>query len=237
LGDVDATQHSRIFIPDPEDRRDFSARLTSDTVSVSLSAQKATGIAGRRTCMMDDILKAFLTSLGTVGVLLALLWWWLQRYLDRRLAAHYNVLEARLKGEAEAFLSLRKKRLEKTAELLPKLQQAASACRSHLRGLQSDFQDKSILQFWEAREAFVDLLYGAQLLLLPQTYDTAHAFKSVLDKVSILVGDKADETKQNVHQPALDIAQTELNGFYSSLETALRKDLRMLEHPPGSQKP
>ncbi len=182
---------------------------------------------------MDDILKTFLTSLGSTGVLLALVWWWLQRYLDRRLTAHFSALEARLKGEAEAAVGLRKKRLEKTADLLPQLQRSASECRHRLRELNENLDDSAVLKFWEARESYVDILYGSQLLLLPRTYEAAHTFKSVLDKVNMLLGENSTETEKPELHTGLRRTLSELDDLYHLLQDSLRKDLRILEQQPG----
>jgi hypothetical protein len=181
---------------------------------------------------MDEVVKHFLTTLGTAGALLVVFAWWLQKYIDRRLIAHFNALEARLKGEAATALVLRKKRLERTGDLLPTLQHAASECRSRARELASNITEKDILLFWEKRESYVDNLYGAQLLLFPETYEAAHRFKSVLDGISILVGEKVEDSRKEEVLAGLKRSVGDLDRFYAPLKAALRKEFHMLEQLP-----
>ena len=149
--------------------------------------------------------------------------------MERRLALHFNTLETRLRAEVETSATLRRRRLETAATLLPQLQKQASDCRMKLSHLKHDMADEGhMLRFLESRESFIDILYGVQLFLQPTTYEVAHLFKGLLDRIDILLCRGEHERATADIGKTLERPLAELEEVYSRLQLSLRQEFLRL---------
>jgi hypothetical protein len=182
---------------------------------------------------MDEIIKSFLSSLGATGVALAVGWWLLQRYLERRLAAHFVAVETLLRGKAETAAGLRRKRLEQTAELLPKLSQVGSECRQALRQMKEGYTRGDLDEFLKRRETYVDLLYAASLLLTAEAYQAPHLLKAKFDQAAILLGEPAQGPEPLKAPRGMGRLLSDLDELHEAMLAALRKEYQLLERFTG----
>ena len=173
---------------------------------------------------MTEIIKSVIATLGTAGIVLLIAWYWVQKYLNKRIDSYFHSIESRVAGAIETSFSLRKIRLQKTAELLPQLQKLASECRNAMQEFLRTAQQRDFETFASSREAFIDCLYGSQILLLPNTYDCGHRLKRAFDSVFIFVGESTDVHSES-SRTAIQSARTNVDNAYEELKRLLRSDL------------
>ena len=173
---------------------------------------------------MSDTIQAVLAGLGTFGVMLAISCYWFQKYVIRAFESRFKLLEARLVGELETTQTLRKLRLQRTAEILPELQKTASECRNSLQRFRQGTTDESEV-FQSNDQKYVDYLYASQLFLPPDLYEAAHGLKRAYDTTILILG-----APTSPDDPALCRSTEEIDRLYPKLSDGLRNLLQSLEN-------
>lgn len=178
---------------------------------------------------MDDTIKLFVANLGLCGAILGIAFWWFGRYIDRRLSLYFTSIEARTQSELSLVSDLRKVRLQKTLDVLERLQKSTSVCRNSLHSIQKHWSEEASKEFSEQHEQLLDFLYSAQLLISPNTYDRLHGYKRLLDQVIIITNEHAPAESKETLITELRSIFTEVDIIYPKVCAAIRNDFNRIQ--------
>jgi hypothetical protein len=122
-------------------------------------------------------IKAIVTQFGVIGAALVFFFYIFQKIIDRR-------IESAMKSSEAAFkvrLDFEKQYFDRRMEAINFLQKQMSASRNAVRLVVMSPDADSVYQLKQHSRLMADALYGIQLLLKADTYDTAHLFKRSIE--------------------------------------------------------